>query len=501
MRSDAETDDAMLRITRVIAGSLDSDAIIEQALALALEIGRGTRAMIVSRDDRRLSTVRDASASASTIARHVPQALVASVIESGQAAFTDAAPNVCATACVLLGDRDAIAGALYLEGGADEATFDARTRGQLVSFGIGVGLALDNARIFEREGERADRIGALHAFGARILEAIASGVITLSSQLEITTFNRSAEETLGIRSGDVIGRSVDAIAAIVPDLPELLEMFFASGAVQLRAEVEALRGDNRRLVVEIALAPLDGTRAGGVALMLSDVTKYRRLEIAHEAQTEKNARVAESFSRYLAPHIVTSLMQDPRPLKLGGVRTRATMFFADVRGFTSLAARLPPERVVEILNGYFEEAVRVVFEHDGLLDKFYGDGMMAVFGPPRARDDDAARAVAAAISLQEIVADLEPRIGYPLVISIGLATGDVVAGHFGSTRRMDYTVIGDAVNLANGLQSAAPAGSIYCDEATYIDAGPIALPIERVKARIKGRSELVSAYAITPTPR
>ena len=127
--------------------------------------------------------------------------------------------------------------------------------------------------------------------------------------------------------------------------------------------------------------------------------------------------------------------------------------------------------------------------------------MMAVFGPPRARDDDAARAVAAAISLQEIVADLEPRIGYPLVISIGLATGDVVAGHFGSTRRMDYTVIGDAVNLANGLQSAAPAGSIYCDEATYIDAGPIALPIERVKARIKGRSELVSAYAITPTPR
>jgi adenylate cyclase len=139
-----------------------------------------------------------------------------------------------------------------------------------------------------------------------------------------------------------------------------------------------------------------------------------------------------------------------------------------------------------------------VFEHEGLLDKFYGDGLMAVFGPPLVRPDDAARAVAAAIDLHEVVAELGPRLEYPLQISVGLSTGDVVAGHFGSSRRMDYTVIGDAVNLANGLQAAAPPGAIYCDEATIAAAGTISRPLHRLSVRVKGRDELVTAYAIFP---
>jgi adenylate cyclase len=133
-----------------------------------------------------------------------------------------------------------------------------------------------------------------------------------------------------------------------------------------------------------------------------------------------------------------------------------------------------------------------------LLDKFYGDGLMAIFGPPLVRRDDAARAVAAAIRLNEVVSDLIPRLNYPLQISVGLATGDVVAGHFGSSQRMDYTVIGDAVNLANGLQAAAPPGAIYCDEETIVAAGSIARPVHQLSVRVKGRDELVTAYAIFP---
>jgi len=112
------------------------------------------------------------------------------------------------------------------------------------------------------------------------------------------------------------------------------------------------------------------------------------------------------------------------------------------------------------------------------------------------RGDDAQRAVAAAIRLHEVVRELGPRIAYPLEISVGLATGDVVAGHFGSAQRMDYTVIGDAVNLANGLQSAAPPGCIYCDEETFRSAGPISRQVHKLSARVKGRTELVTAYAI-----
>jgi adenylate cyclase len=296
----------------------------------------------------------------------------------------------------------------------------------------------------------------------------------------------------------MVGKPSGAIAALIPEFPDLLDMFFESGAVQLRAEVEAYRTDGTLLTLEMRLAPLESLDGLGVAMVVTDVTKQRFLEEAVEADKVKAGRIRETFSRYLAPHVVKTLMDDPSSIQLGGERKRATMFFADVRGFTSLAAQMPADRVVEILNSYFEEAVRVVFEHDGLLDKFYGDGLMAVFGPPLVRHDDAARAVQAAIRLHETVAKLGPRLDYPLQISVGLATGDVVAGHFGSTKRMDYTVIGDAVNLANGLQSAAPPGAIYCDEETIASAGHIARPLHRLAARIKGRNELVTAYAIFP---
>jgi len=230
-------------------------------------------------------------------------------------------------------------------------------------------------------GAGAARISALQTFQARILEAIANGVITLSPERTITTFNRAAEITFGISSEAMVGGPADAIARIIPEFPEMLETFFASGAVSLRAEVEAERTDGTPLTLEMRLSPLRNGAGVGTAMIVTDVTEQRKLAEAHEAVLLKTGRIAESFSRYLAPHVVASLIDDPSSIKLGGERTRATMLFADVRGFTSIASQLPAERVVDILNTYFEVAVGVVFEHDGLLDKFYGDGVMAVFGP------------------------------------------------------------------------------------------------------------------------
>ncbi|MBD5657171.1 MAG: adenylate/guanylate cyclase domain-containing protein, partial [Candidatus Eremiobacteraeota bacterium] len=198
----------------------------------------------------------------------------------------------------------------------------------------------------------------------------------------------------------------------------------------------------------------------------------------------------------LAPHVVQSLMRDPTSFELGGERLKATMLFADVRGFTEISSRMSAEDVVVLLNTYFDEAVRVVFAHDGLLDKFYGDGLLAVFGPPRVRDDDPVRAVEAAIALQRAVERLGPTLGIQLRVSIGLATGFVVAGHIGSMQRMDYTVIGDAVNHASRLQSAAPPGAIYCDDETYASVKSL-VRAERVQAKIKGRDDLVPAFHIS----
>jgi adenylate cyclase len=207
------------------------------------------------------------------------------------------------------------------------------------------------------------------------------------------------------------------------------------------------------------------------------------------------ARLANQFSRYLAPHVVESLVRSPHTIDLGGERTSATILFADIRGFTAMSSRMAPEAVVAMLNRYLEGAVADVFAQNGLLDKFHGDGFMAVFGAPRPQPDDAKRAVRTAFALQNTVDRLSRTTSTPFRISIGLATGSVVAGFIGSTLRMDYTVIGDAVNLASRLQAKAEPGTTLCDEATYLAAG---LPAggQSFNAGIRGRTEVLTLYRL-----
>ncbi len=503
----------LAKAANIVNSSLDLEAVLRNALQLAVDVMRAERGFIVIREGRRVVALHNIDPSTFDDESGEPsRSVVERTLEGGEVVFTTDAQadprwnsrnsirslHLRSIVCVPLRVRDNVLGAVYLDSRVIPGLFEPGDREMLVAFAYQAALAIENARIFEEERERLQRISALQAFQTRILEAIANGVITLSPQREITTFNRSAERTFGIEAEKMNGKAAFAIAAVIPEFPELLDTFFTSGGIALRAETHGRRYDGEPLTLELQLSPLESPEGKGVAIVVSDITEHRNLEVAHEAQVVMAGRVQETFSRYLAPHVVQSLMENPNAIRLGGERKRATMFFADVRGFTSLAATLPAERVVEILNTYFEEAVRIVFARDGLLDKFYGDGVMAVFGPPRVRLDDAARAIEAAIALHEEVARLGPKLSYPLQISVGLATGDVVAGHFGSSKRMDYTVIGDAVNLASGLQSVAPPGTIYCDAETYLAAGTISRSVQNLDVRVKGRTEPVRAHAIFP---
>jgi len=505
----------LARAAQLVNSSLDLDAVLHVGLALAVDVMHAERGFVVLGEGRQVAALHGIADESERANLASPaHAVVDDVLDRGEAVFASdaqteapwnangeiAALHLRSIACVPLRVREETTGVLYLDSRERAGLFTSGDREMLLAFAQQTALAIDNARMFDEERERLRRISGMQLFQSRILEAIANGVITLSPDREITTFNRAAETTFGIPSERMVGRPAVAIGNVIPEFPELLDLFFDSGAVQLRAEVEAERADGTPLTLEIRLSPLHSSDGTGAAMVVTDVTEQRKLELAHAAELAKSERIAETFSHYLAPHVVRSLMDDPNSIKLGGERTRATMLFADVRGFTSLAAQLPAERVVHILNTYFEAAVGVVFAYDGLLDKFYGDGVMAVFGPPRVRPDDAARAVEAAIKLHERVAQLAPKLDYPLEISVGLATGDVVAGHFGSAQRMDYTVIGDAVNLASGLQNAAPPGAIYCDEETFVAAGgQISHPMQKIAARIKGRGELVTVHAILPS--
>jgi len=220
--------------------------------------------------------------------------------------------------------------------------------------------------------------------------------------------------------------------------------------------------------------------------------------MAHQLAEE--ARTRESLGRFLSPVLVEQVMQHSIDLKRGGEEREVTVMFADIRGFTSLTERSKAQDIVLLLNEYFDQMVEVVFEHGGALDKYIGDALMAVWGTPASDPEDAERAVAAAREMQEVLVSLNAmradRQVEPIAIGIGLASGICVSGAIGARRRMEYTVIGDAVNLASRLAGIAKAGEVLCDEPTYRRAGEPSDSVELPPAQVKGKLKPVAVYQL-----
>jgi adenylate cyclase len=169
-------------------------------------------------------------------------------------------------------------------------------------------------------------------------------------------------------------------------------------------------------------------------------------------------RVRAAFKHYLSPTLVEQVARDPALLQLGGEQKELTVLFADVRDSTRLGAALPPPAFVELLNEVLDSLTRVLFAHDGMLDKYTGDGLVAVFGAPLPQPDHALRACRAALAMQDALAPVQARWARPdlppLEIGIGINTGSMIIGNMGSKERFAYTVIGDEANLGARLEAA-----------------------------------------------
>ena len=185
----------------------------------------------------------------------------------------------------------------------------------------------------------------------------------------------------------------------------------------------------------------------------------------------REALVLSNFQRYFSPDLAKTIADHGEEVKLGGTKKDVVILFTDIRGFTSMSERMDPDDVAQLLREYFTEMVEIIFRHGGTLDKFIGDAIMALWGAPFATEDDADKAVRAAIDMQRKLVELNEHwaeSGKPAVqIGIGINFGTVFAGNIGSEQRLEYTVLGDAVNTASRLCSNAGKGEIMVSEPLY----------------------------------
>lgn len=216
-----------------------------------------------------------------------------------------------------------------------------------------------------------------------------------------------------------------------------------------------------------------------------------------KSEVKRQGVQLSALERFLSPAISKKIAAEAADIRLGGESQRMTLLFADVRGFTTMAEKMTPREAVEVLNEFFARMTDVIFDHDGTLDKYLGDGLMALFGAPFALQNDAEAAVRAASNMQRSLAELNKVSGRPpLNIGIGIHTGEAVVGFLGTERRMDYTAIGDTVNVASRLTSQAGPGQIVISAATH-ERLKNAIPCGQLPPmKLKGRAEMIEVYEV-----
>ncbi|MEP6946463.1 MAG: adenylate/guanylate cyclase domain-containing protein [Acidobacteriota bacterium] len=232
--------------------------------------------------------------------------------------------------------------------------------------------------------------------------------------------------------------------------------------------------------------------AAQTAVTVETVKAHKRL--AREEVARAN------YSRFMPEYVVKQLLENPDSFRLGGVNQTITVLFADIRGFTTLSENANPEKVVGLLNRYFTAMSEIIFAHGGTLDKYIGDGLMALFGAPAASELDASNAVRAAVAMQKRIVSLNEELRLAGFTSIqagcGLHTGEATIGYIGSEQRSEYTAIGDTVNVAARLEGKAHGDQILISEATALAAGDIfpLTPMEPVT--VKNRLQPVPIFEV-----
>jgi adenylate cyclase len=288
------------------------------------------------------------------------------------------------------------------------------------------------------------------------------------SGIDVVGQVRDQDPLIGIVMVTAFGSEEVAVKALTAGADDYLikPLDYQEAFIRLERVVERcqLRRERERLQKELEAAHAELQ------------SQYVELEASYGRIRELEEQTRDLLERYLPSQVAQYLIDDPARTNLGGDRREVTVLFADLRGFTALAERMPPERLIEVVNGYLALATGIILTYGGMLDKFMGDAVMALYNAPLDQPDHALRAVKTAFALRDSLAHggMEPVLHF----GFGVNTGDAVVGNVGSEALMNYTAIGDAVNLAFRLQEQAKPQQILMSRATY----------DRVKNAVEARS-------------
>jgi adenylate cyclase len=394
--------------------------------------------------------------------------------------------------CVPLRVKGKITGVIYADNRIKTGLFSEGDRRLLAAIADQAAVAIENARLFESVKRNLEEITNMKSLMDNIFASIASGVITTDIHDRITLCNRAAESILGMQAHRSIGHTYREVLPALErtPLPRLVEDVKRLQKRYIGYEVDVSVPERGIANLSMNLSTLRDAQDAtlGVAIVVDDLTEKKRFE-----------RERAMIKRYLPSQLVDNLPDDLSDLKLRGERQEITTLFADIRGFSTYSERSDPERVVEVINQYFAFALTAVDKYEGIIDKYLGDAVMAHFNTPlRPVSSHAWRAVLAAWEFRQAIEQYLVRVPQNdrLHVGVGINTGESVVGNVGAEGRMEYTAIGDAVNLAKRLQESAKGGQILLSSSTYQSVK------ERVEVRpldliqVKGRQALEQAYEL-----
>jgi len=291
-----------------------------------------------------------------------------------------------------------------------------------------------------------------------IMSSISTGIVKINLMGEIEYINDSAIEIFKFKNENLLNNHYAMVFENNLNLVELIDFAESRNHILYEESLSILSGDSKETHINLTISPVfeEGLNSGSVISFedLSDINK-----------------VKSTFKKYVSENIVDELLLNEGSLELGGVEQEVCVLFSDIRGFTSMSEKLEASKVVKLLNQFFDKMIDVVFKYNGTLDKIIGDELMVLYGAPLKKKNDILNAVTTAKEMfttldkfnKEIVAD-----GFPeLRIGIGINYGKVICGNIGSEQQMNYTVIGDTVNLASRLCSVAKPGEIIISESVH----------------------------------